>query len=239
MMKGLFVLGTDTEVGKTVGTSVLAAGLCARGHDAGVMKPFASGGDEDRRMLMAAARVDDDPALVTPYLFANPVSPHLAAERENRTIDLGHVRQTIESLASKHDFLLIEGVGGVMVPLTRETFLLEFVAGIGLPVILVARTGVGTINHSLLSIEAIRRSGIPLLGIVFNRTNPDTDPDVERDNIRVITEKGQTESLGVIPYSDLFLNPESALQDYSVLRDALLHAGQNLEWDKIECALRY
>lgn len=236
-MHGLMIVGTDTEVGKTVCTAVLAAGLRARGHDVGVMKPLACGGDEDTRTLMAAAESSDDPSLVTPYLFTDPVSPHLASERAGRGVSLDTILDAARVLAGRHDLLVVEGVGGLMVPLRRGLLLPSLLARLPVPVMLVSRTGVGTINHSLLTIGALRELGHPPIGTLFCRSDPDVDVEVERDNIRTIEEFSGIPSLGCVPYDEGVVLPADD-EAKAVWRATLVDMAKNINLERIECAIQ-
>lgn len=235
-MRGLIVIGTDTEVGKTVCTAVLAAGLVAHGHDVGVMKPVACGGDEDSRTLIAAAGLRDDISKITPFLYEDPVSPHLAAERAGRPLDQSEIVTSAQRLAQEHDILLVEGVGGLLVPLDRETLLPTLLKALGMPLVVVARTGVGTINHTLLTLSEVHRRTLPLAGILFNRLDPDVDPEVENDNIRTITEMAKSPSLGVVPHNGELSRAEADTANGSCL-DTLRSMSNNLNWERIECTL--
>jgi dethiobiotin synthetase len=170
--RGVFVTGTDTGVGKTVIACGLARALRQRGIDVGVMKPCETGvgpaGPLDALALRAAAGVNDPIEVVCPQFFALPAAPSVAAQVEGRVVDLERIRVASKTLAARHDLLLVEGAGGWLVPITPEFAMADLAAELGLPVLVVARASLGTINHTLLTVEAIERRGIPLAGVVVN-----------------------------------------------------------------------
>ncbi len=176
MGKGIFITGTDTGVGKTYVASGIAAGLSRLGVDVGVMKPAETGCriragqlvPEDALKLMKAARTSDPLYLVNPYRFKKPLAPSLAAGFEGESIDPFKIKTAFKKLSSIHNFMIIEGAGGIMVPLRRDYTYLDLVRAFRLPVVVVARPGLGTINHTLLTISALRHGGATILGVVVN-----------------------------------------------------------------------
>jgi dethiobiotin synthetase len=181
-MRGLFVTGTDTGVGKTEVSCALVAGARAGGLDVGAMKPAESGvtagQPSDSERLRAAAGGGDDPALVCPYRFAAPLAPAVAARLEGVVVRLEVILDAARALQARHAALLVEGAGGLLVPLTaRETYA-DLAVALGLPVLVVARAGLGTVNHAALTVEALRSRGLTVAGLILNRTGPVDDPSV-------------------------------------------------------------
>jgi dethiobiotin synthetase len=181
-MRGLFVTGTDTGVGKTEVACALVAAVRVDGLDLGAMKPAQSGvapgeaSDADR--LRAAAGGGDPPELVCPYTFAAPLAPGVAARLAGVELRLEAILEAARQLASRHAALLVEGAGGLLVPLTpRETYA-DLAVALGLPVLVVARAGLGTVNHTALTVEALRARRLAVAGIVLNRTSAEADPSV-------------------------------------------------------------
>jgi len=172
--KGLFVTGTDTGVGKTLVSAALALFLRKRGLDVGIMKPVETGVENplalgnDGRLLQWAAASADEPELVSPYRLSAPLAPSVAAEHENVHIDCGLLAAAASTLASRHDYLIIEGAGGLMVPLAGGILLADLAKNINFPLLTVCRPGLGTINHTLLTVFAARTMGIPLAGFLIN-----------------------------------------------------------------------
>jgi dethiobiotin synthetase len=169
---GFFVGGTDTGVGKTVVACALVRGLAARGLDVGVMKPLETGvgpgGPADALALRAAAGADDPLDQVCPQRFALPAAPTVAAAAEGRSVDLDAVRRAFARLAARHSWLVVEGAGGLLVPAAAGTSMADLALELRLPLILVARAALGTINHTLLSLEAATARGLPVAGVVIS-----------------------------------------------------------------------
>ena len=180
MNRGVFIAGTDTAVGKTMVTAALAAWLRAAGYDVGVMKPVHTGcrrphsrrPPPDSATLMRAASARDPIDLVTPYRLRRPLSPLAAARAEGRSIDPERLRAAYRALIHRHQIVLVEGSGGLLVPLTASSTVADMIAAWKLPLIVVARAGLGTLNHTLLTIEAARRRGILIGGIILNHDRP-------------------------------------------------------------------
>ena len=174
-MAGLFVTGTDTDVGKTFVSCALARGLREAGIDVGVMKPSETGvpaeGPMDARALAAAAGVDDPLELVCPLQYAVPAAPLASARAESRSVDLGIAMRAFETLSGQHDFMLVEGAGGLLVPFDDETSMADFAERLGLPLLVVARASLGTINHTLLTLEACERRGLEVVGVVISHAS--------------------------------------------------------------------
>ena len=209
MTRGIFVTGTDTGVGKTIVAAALLRGLKATGFRAVGMKPVAAGIDEDdpvpadTRMLIAAGNVDAPIALINPYAFAPPIAPELAARAVGITIDLGVVAAAHARLAAIADAIVVEGAGGVLVPLGRATDMLDIPARLHLPVLLVVGIRLGCLNHALLSALAIRARGLQLAGWVANRI----DPAMREGDANV---SALTEHLGLAPLADFAWRDDAA-----------------------------
>ena len=182
-MSRLIVTGTDTGIGKTVISAMLTLALGAT-----YCKPVQSGTEEetDRNAVKRMTGLGDDRVLANAVTVSQPLSPHRSAELDGVEIDLNAL--TPPAI----DPLIVEGAGGLMVPLNRETLFIDLFATWKLPVVLTARTGLGTINHTLLSLEALRARDIPILGVAFvGDDNP--------DNMRTIAEMGDVKVLGRMP----------------------------------------
>lgn len=161
--RGFFVTATDTGVGKTFITTALAAALRARDRDVAVFKPVQSGAAADDPSGDAALLGAD-----CVYAFAAPLAPLVAARAEGRTIELEPILARARELAREHELLLVEGAGGLLVPLAEDLDLADLAVALGLPLVIVARAGLGTVNHTLLTIEAARARGLELAGVVLN-----------------------------------------------------------------------
>ncbi|WP_313999804.1 dethiobiotin synthase [uncultured Paenibacillus sp.] len=205
-IRGIFVTGTDTGVGKTTVTAALTAALRAEGINAGVWKPVQSGvspesGLSDAARLLLGAGLADRPETVAPFSFRAPLSPFLAASQEGVTLTMEALAAAGEPLNSRYDALLVEGAGGVAVPLTEEALVSDFIAFLGIPALIVARSGLGTINHTLLTIEMLRKRSIPIIGVVLNDSpvnHSSGDPSVAA-NAALIERYGDVKVLGHFP----------------------------------------
>ncbi len=199
-MKSIFIAGTDTGVGKTIIAGGLASALRMKGIGVGVMKPVSCGGLDDIQFLSKCAGIQEPLELINPVQLQHPVSPNIAAALENKKIDLKKIESSFKALRKRYDFLIIEGCGGLLVPLTDHFLVIDLIPIFGSSVILVSRSGLGAINHSLLSLEALRRRRIEPLGVIFNRLNGGDVSIPEKTNPEVVSRIGKTRSLGVFPY---------------------------------------
>ena len=218
MTRSIFITGTGTEVGKTVIAAGLLRWFRGRGIDAVPMKPVATGvpgvpddgGDApatDLRFCLDACGLQpsaQDLADMAPFQYAPACSPHLAGRLAQRYPDIDTILACAERLAQRHDLVLIEGAGGLLVPLNESQTTLDLIAAGGFPVILVAHSGLGTINHTLLSIEALRSRQVPLLGVVFNDAEPVSEAErfIHEDNPATIERFGRVTILGHVPRLD-------------------------------------
>lgn len=163
-MRGVFVTGTGTEVGKTIVAAVIARTRAATGATVAVFKPAMSGleqgGESDASLLRRAAGSTQSEDEIAPYRYGPPVSPHLGAELVGDQIDPARLEAAAERAAGRADYLVVEGVGGLLVPLTLGYLVRDFARALGLPVAIAANPGLGTINHTLLTIEAARAVGL-------------------------------------------------------------------------------
>ncbi|MCB2184562.1 MAG: dethiobiotin synthase [Desulfobulbaceae bacterium] len=221
----LFVTGTGTDVGKTVVTSLLLGFLLEKGIQATYQKWVSTGGENPQDLLycrehtgfsLNEAELDSH----VPFRFKMAASPHLAAEKEGKDIGVEKIRQVFYQLCQENELVLVEGVGGIFVPLRRDLLLADFLIPFKMPTLVVAGSGLGTINHSLLTIEALRQRSIPVLGIVLSDEQehmPSDDPIVT-DNMKILAELGGVEVFGRLP----------RLSDYAALQDAFQPIGEKI-----------
>jgi dethiobiotin synthetase len=208
MEKGLFITGTDTGVGKTHVGSVIARAFVVHGIDVGVMKPAETGCRQQRGLLvpsdamalMAATKVNDALGLVNPYRFRRPLAPAVAAEQEGIEIRLARILSAYHTLAKRHRYMLVEGAGGIMVPLNRRTTYLDLAARLRLPVLIVARPDLGTINHTMLTVMALRSRDIAITGIIVNDAKGGPRTIADRTNPPVIERMTGIPVLGILRY---------------------------------------
>lgn len=197
--RGVFVTATDTGAGKTAVTAGIAALLRGRGVDVGVFKPVSSGGTADARLLSKAAGVTDALELVNPVRLEAPLSPNVAAELEGRQIPLEPIDDAYSRLKRLHDIVLVEGVGGLLVPIREDFLVADLARRLDLPLLVVARAALGTINHTMLTLEAADRRNQEVIGVVYNTSGPG-DPRAARTSPEVISRLSGVRSLGIVPY---------------------------------------
>lgn len=206
--RGIFITGTDTGVGKTIVTAAVAAAFTAHGVNTGIMKPITAGGAGSRTglsdpdWLVSAMGVSDPPDLIAPYRFRTAAAPLIAAARDGLAIEPARIIGALQALAARHDCVVVEGIGGVLVPVTPDLFVADLAGQMGLPVLVVARTSLGSINHTLLTLDCLRSRGVPILGLVFNHpTRPPMAPE-ESETVTTILRLSGVRSFGELPYCD-------------------------------------
>jgi len=199
----LFVAGSDTEVGKTYVCGRLLEYAQANNIKAGYQKWVCSGSDkavpEDLEYCLQAAGLPVDSELVSeqaPYSFRFPASPHLAAAMENREVDPDVIIKKCSSLAREYEWLIVEGVGGLLVPLRHDLLLADLLGQLQPWTLLVARSGLGTINHTLLSIEAMHSRRIPLLGVIFSDAEQNENKTIVAENQKIVQQIAHIEVFG-------------------------------------------
>lgn len=220
-MRGLFVTGTGTEVGKSVVSAAIARAAHGRGDRVAVFKPAVSGLDEhplrpevwesatelpDHALLRLAAGSTQGDEQVAPYRYGPAVSPHLAAELAGERIDPDRLRGAALAATEDADLLICEGVGGFLVPLTTGYLVRDLAQDLALPVVIAASPGLGTINHTLLTLQAVRAAGLDVAAVVL--TPFPSDPStMERSNLKTIAGLGSV-PVETLPHLDL-TNPAS------------------------------
>lgn len=201
-MSAIFVAGTDTNVGKTHVCGLLLDFLRGKGLAAGYQKWVATGPESppaDLAACLKMAQLPLVPELLSSqviYHFALPASPHLAAEQAEAVIKPELIRTRYQEMVARHELLIVEGVGGLMVPLNRTLLLVDLLGELKIPTLLVARSGLGTINHTLLSLAALRQRDIPVLGVVFSEATLAEDELLVEDNMQTIAEMGEVRVFG-------------------------------------------
>lgn len=204
---GLFVTGTDTEVGKTLVAGAIADWFRRRHRRVGVLKPMATGCEHRREGLVsqdaeflahcADARFPLD--VICPVRYAEPLAPAVAADRAGQPVDWDAVARSLRMIQDDSDVLVVEGVGGAMVPLDAKHTVLDLAKWLRLPAVVVARAGLGTINHTLLTVQALRAEGVEVAGVVVNRYPPDGASVAEETNPRAIERWGKVPVLCIVP----------------------------------------
>jgi dethiobiotin synthetase len=193
-VRGVFVTGTGTEVGKTVVAAAIARTAAAQGHAVAVFKPAVTGlddgGELDHQLLRRAAGSDQSDDEIAPYRYGPPASPHLAAELAGERIEPARLREAAQAAGAGADLLVVEGVGGFMVPLGPEYLVRDFARELGLPVVIAAAPGLGTINHSLLTLDAVRAARLAPTAVVLTPW-PAEPSELERSNRETVERLGR------------------------------------------------
>lgn len=225
MSKGVFITGTDTGVGKTVVSAVIIRALIKKGIKVGAMKPMETGciktenreqGTEERLLpsdgmfLKEMAEMEDSIDLVTPIRFEYPLAPMVASDLEKKPVDIDKALKAYKTLSKKYEFMVVEGVGGLLVPLTLRQgigtsnssvyFLSDLINDLGLPILIVARPTLGTINHTLLTIREAKRCGIKVNGVIINYSSQPEDNIIEKTNPDVLKKLSPVPVIGIVPY---------------------------------------
>jgi dethiobiotin synthetase len=203
----VFIIGTDTGVGKTVIAAGLALAARRRRIRVGVMKPVATGCfvqegqllSEDTLFLLEAIRSKDH-TNANPIRFRNPLAPLAAARAESRAIDTSEILRSYEDLRENFQFMIVEGIGGLMVPVTENYFVFDMVKEFDLDVILVSRTQLGTINHTLLTIQVARSKQLKVKGVIFNNFDEQDRSLDERTSPKIISDLSGVPILGMVPH---------------------------------------
>ncbi|MDC1141492.1 dethiobiotin synthase [Planctomycetota bacterium] len=227
MRTGIFITGTDTGVGKTVVAAGLVLALKARGINVGYMKPIESGcpvldGEvvpQDVRFIQEVTGVRDELDLVCPYRLKAAAAPSIASRLEDVHVSIGYIIDQYFQLSLMHEFIVVEGCGGMMVPLNNNDLVTDLMLQLGLESLVVSAPGLGTINHTLLSTNMAKMLGIPLAGVVINGFGRTAIGLPERTNPDEIEHFGNVPVLGILPWlKDLDvsgLNPGSLLQEFT------------------------
>ncbi|MDD5557902.1 MAG: dethiobiotin synthase [bacterium] len=207
-LRSLFVTGTDTGVGKTVVTALIGALLARRGLRVRAMKPVATGCEQsadglvspDAVFLAEKLGLDDPPDRICPVRFSAPLAPAAAARLAGGRVDLAACDAALAALAARADLLLVEGIGGLLVPLGEGRAAADLARRWRLPLLVVARPGLGTINHTALTVECARARGLPVAGVVFNAPTPPADDPSIATNAAWVEESCGVPVWGTVPF---------------------------------------
>jgi len=233
-MKTVFVAGTDTGVGKTFFCAHFLKYLLERGIVAGYQKWVSTGdaehpADLDFCLQTAGPGAEaGDIDLQVPFRFPFPASPHLAAELAGREVNAEVIVRAYKTMAEKYELLIVEGVGGLLVPLRRDLLIIDLLARVRPPVLLVARSGLGTLNHTLLSLEALHRRDIPVIGVVFSDPPDPGDEILINDNMKTVAESGATRVFGRLYRTADHRGPRAAREIFAAISRAI---PENLRFD--------
>lgn len=225
MTRGLFIAGTDTGVGKTCVASLICREARAAGLLVGAYKPVCSGATlgpegrllwDDVEQLWQATGAGFERVRICPQSFLEPLAPNVAARAEGRAIDERLLLDGAAWWNDRVDLLIVEGAGGLLSPVSDRWMVADLAAELGYPIVLVARLGLGTINHTLLSVEAAERRGLPIAGIVFSQTSLPAGPS-EATNPAEVAARTTAPVLGILPHG-----PADRLRD--------VHATGTIDW---------
>ncbi|MCK5171886.1 MAG: dethiobiotin synthase, partial [Planctomycetes bacterium] len=208
--KGLFITGTDTGVGKTLVAGGIARVLSEAGHRVGVFKPVASGCRKEREGLVSddaeflahCSNCDLPLSVINPVTFITPAAPVLCEGVERCAVDFEQIAVSYRCICKESDFVIVEGIGGMRVPISRGVDVGAMAAEFGLPVVLVSRPGLGTINHTLLSIDSIRAAGLRVAGVVISGYDLATAGLAEETAPGIIAEWGQVDVLTILSFDE-------------------------------------
>jgi dethiobiotin synthetase len=213
-MKSYFITGTDTGVGKTTITVALAISIRKMGIDVGVMKPVATGvmqktgfKSSDVSILYNASGVHDEEDEINPVFMPLPVSPYDASKVLDISFDKKIIFEQFAKLQKRHQMMLVEGIGGILTPLTRDYFVADLIKDMGLETIIVTRSTLGTLNHTMMTVRTCRDNKIPIKGILVNNYDENGGPE-EKNAPLTIHEITSVPILGVLPFIKYYDNPE-------------------------------
>ncbi|WP_158736281.1 dethiobiotin synthase [Alteribacillus sp. YIM 98480] len=212
---GIFVTGTDTDVGKTFVASGVAAALRQQGTDVGVFKPMLSGikrenPNSDSFLLKQMAGDENALQDITPFVFEEALAPYLAAKRAGVFVKLEDIIKKWRNIQADHSFFIVEGAGGITVPYGEEYLVSDVAKEIGFPILVVARAGLGTVNHTILTVEHARCKGLEVAGVVINGFKEQGDDLASKTNPKLIEKFAQVPVLGVVPWAENLNKAEMA-----------------------------
>ncbi len=224
--KAIFVTGTDTGIGKTIVTGLLARFLKEKGKNVITQKWIQTGSSgltsdiETHLEIMGLSKNDIKKYLpyVSPYIFKAPCSPHLACKSEGKKISAEKIKRSFKILSGEFDFVIIEGVGGALVPFNEKSLVIDIAKELDLAVLVVAGNELGAINHTLLTIEALKNRGMKLLGVIFNNAKGE-DKKILADNPRIIQALSREKVFGVLPW----------IEEHDKLYKKFIPIGQRIE----------
>ena len=228
MAQGIFVTGTGTEIGKTVIAGGLAASLKESGIHVGVMKPISTGDIADAQYLKHVAQVDDELSVINPIYLQHPLAPSVAARIENREIDLSDIDAAFAKLQEKYDFVIVEGVGGIAVPIRDDFLVVHLIDRLQLPILIVAQVGLGTLNHTFLTVAFARQFNLQIVGIVLNGLDSETAGITEATNPVEIEKLTGVPVIGIVPYEKRL---DTTHPDVTFLAEFM---NQHIAWRKLE-----
>jgi len=209
-MKGLFITGTDTGVGKTLVAGGIANALRYEGKRVGVFKPVGTGCSHqheglvnaDSEFLRSCSHCNFPLSEINPVGYVNPAAPLVCEEFENRAVDFGRIAEAYNKICADSEFIIVEGIGGVRVPVSAGVDVLELAKQFQMPVVIVTRPNLGTINHTLLTIDAVRNAGLDIAGVVISGYDVESAGLAEESLPMVLEEWGGVDILSILPFDE-------------------------------------
>lgn len=206
--KGFFITGTDTGVGKTIVSGIIIRALQMAGHRVGAMKPIETGCTKTGDVLMPAdgmylktlSRMEENISYVTPVRFESSLSPMAAREIEGGDIDIEWIKADFRELRDKYDAVVVEGIGGLLVPIKADYFVSDLAVDFNLPLVIVSSPFLGTVNHTLLTVDCALKRGLKVAGVIINYFRPPEGSLAEYTNPGLIEKLAPVPLLGVIPH---------------------------------------
>lgn len=208
MPKGFFITGTDTGVGKTIIAGVIIRVLRLMGRKAAGMKPIESGCSRqggcllpfDAMSLKQAAHMEEPLTDIAPCCFETPLAPLPASEIEMYDVGIPSIMAAFSKLSQKYETVVVEGIGGLLVPITKDYSVADLAVGLGLPLVVVAKPGLGTINHTMLTVQYALGRGLTVAGVIINYTSPPENSLAEQTNPKVLSQICPAPVIGIFPY---------------------------------------
>ena len=208
-MRAVFITGTDTGAGKTIITGLLGWFLLKKGYRVITQKWIQTGSSNfsadiaSHLRLMGIRKHDIENYLpyISPYTFKFASSPHLAAGLEKKAINADKIKKSFEFLQKRFDFVIVEGIGGALVPFNKKKLVIDIAKKLSLPILIVAENKLGAVNHTLLTIEAIKKRNMEMIGIIFNNRHRRTNNIILDDNVNIIKKLTGEKILGILPYT--------------------------------------
>lgn len=224
MNRGFFITGTDTGVGKTVIAAAIIKALQAHGVSTCGMKPIETGCSRvgnslcpsDGMFLKKVAGMEETVQFITPYCFESPAAPSVAAEREGKKFSIPTIKKRFDTLLNRYRSVVVEGIGGILVPIRKDYFLIDLIRDMDLPIIVVARPSLGTINHTLLTVNYALKEHIKVSGIIVNFSRPPEGSVAETTNHMVLQQISPVPIIGTFPHL-------KSLEDEVLERSAIRH----------------
>ncbi len=207
-MKGFFITGTDTGVGKTIAAGAVIKAMNSLGLKTCAMKPIESGcgreGDVlipyDGMFLKQIAHMDQPLTAITPCCFESPLAPLSASELEMRHVNMAEIKKAFVGLSKTYEAIVVEGIGGLMVPISKGFYTVGLAAEFGLPLLVIARPGIGTVNHTMLTVNCALREGLQVAGIILNYSKPPENSLAEKTNPMLLSQVCPVPIIGILPY---------------------------------------